>query len=229
MVSCTALIRNAVAAMTMFTLLSLASSVSLADEQTDNVPPYVGAADLANVIRTKNVDHILDVLAQVKQMRYRGEVLPYLLDLWNLRQDKYRDLPWDIVSLDIVRLDIGNVLAQANRNGLIKVDSDAIHDFALGLIHSVDVDVAGNALWTLSIFDREQDVSEIKRVALTTPGKPFYLAVLALSDMCNASAAGALKDLESADLTREQVDFVAKRIEQSADFKKRTGSCRASN
>jgi len=84
-------------------------------------------------------------------------------------------------------------------------------------------------VWTLSIFDREQDVPEIKRAALMRKGKPFYLAVLSLSDMCNDSAARALEELESADLTKEQFDFIAKRIQQSADSKWRTGYCKAPN
>lgn len=155
--------------------------------------------------------------------------MPYLLDLWDLRQDKHPTLPWDVISLDIVRLDIGNVLAQATRNGLIQADEIAIHDFAVSLIDSTDVDVAGNALWTLSIFDREQDVSEIKRVALTRRGKPFYLAVMALSNMCNDSAAKAIEKLRSAELTKEQLTFIVDRIQQSADFKERTGSCKESS
>ena len=105
--------------------------------QSDALPeelPYVEQAELAAVIKSRNVDQILETLNKVKGMRYQGLILPYVLDLWNLRQDKYPDLPWDVLSFDIVRLDIGNVLAQASRNGRIEVDSDAIHDFAYPLV-----------------------------------------------------------------------------------------------
>ena len=190
--------------------------------------PYVEQADLAAVIKSRNVDQILETLNKVKVMSYQGQILPYVLDLWNLRRDKYADLPWDVVSLDIVRLDIGNVLAQASRNGRIEVDSDAIHDFAYRLVRSADVDVASEAVWTLEIFDRSEDVAEIKSIALTAHGELFHAAVISLARMCNENAAKALVDLDSANLTADQFVYVMETTQNFAEFKEQTGSCKRS-
>ncbi len=189
---------------------------------------YVEQADLAAVIKSRNVDQILETLNKVKVMSYQGQILPYVLDLWNLRQDKYADLPWDVLSLDIVRLDIGNVLAQASRNGRIDVDSDAIHDFAYRLVRSADVDVASEAVWTLGIFDRSEDVAEIKSIALTAHRKLFHVAVISLTDMCNEAAAKALTELESASLTPDEFAYLIETTQKSAEFKERTGRCKTS-
>lgn len=216
-----------ITAIVLLALFVASPHVSTQSEASDDGLPYVEQADLAAVMKTRNVDLILDTLNKVKQMRYQQQILPYLLDLWNLRQDKYVDLPWDVISLDIVRLDIGNVLAQAGRNGSIKVDSGALHDFAHGLVRTTDVDVASKALWTLAIFDRSQDVVEIKSVALNAHGKLFNAAVVSLATMCNEGAAKALADLASANLTPDQHKYVIEATERFGKFKERTGSCSA--
>src|SRR5262245_44065509 len=79
--------------------------VARADDVSNEGSPYVEQADLAAVIKTRNVDAILDALNKVKQMHYQGQMLPFVLDLWNLQKEKYPDIPWDVVSFDIVRLD----------------------------------------------------------------------------------------------------------------------------
>ncbi len=224
----TRLVRALFGAIAPFALFVGSGSNSAEGDAPEGGSPYVEQADLAAVIKSRNVDQILETLNNVKVMRYQGQILPYVLDLWNLRQDKYADLPWDVLSLDIVRLDIGNVLAQASRNGRIEVDSDAIHDFAYRLIRSADVDVASDALWTVAIFDRSQDVAEIKSIALTRRGRPFHVAVISLTDMCNEAAAKALTELESASLTPDEFEYLIDTAQKSAEFKARTGRCKTS-
>ena len=97
-------LRTLIGAISALVLFPLASSTPLADNVSGKGSPYIEQADLADVIKTRNVDEILGALNKVKQMHYQGQILPYLLDLWNLRQDKYPELPWDVVSLFLLIL-----------------------------------------------------------------------------------------------------------------------------
>jgi hypothetical protein len=186
---------------------------------------YVSVDELTATLKTRNIDRILVALNAVKQMSYQGEILPFVRDLWDGRKDRYPDLPWETINADIVRVDIANILLQAEANGKIKVDKEKIHRYVAGLLGSTDIDVVRNAILTLSLLDDEKDVDKILAIAKQQQKGTFRAAVVALSKMCNPAAAKALAQLEESVTQKELRSYVAETRRESQGFKERSGWC----
>jgi hypothetical protein len=154
-----------------------------------------GAA-LLKAIDAQKLDETVSTLNQVKQAQYRGDVLPLLLDLWNNDKQKYPNLPWSFVNLDVVRINIADVLVQAHRNGQVSVDSAAIHEFAKKVATSSgDAQARSAAMLVLGIIDDPRDVSVLRSAALEERDLISTYALVSLGTMCNGDAAKALDAL----------------------------------
>lgn len=186
---------------------------------------YVSVDELTATLKTRNVDRILVTLNTIKQMSYQGEILPFVRDLWDGRKDKYPELPWETINSNIVKVDIANILLQAHANGKIKLDTESVHRYVAGMISSTDIDVARNAILTLSLLDDEKDVAKILAIAKRQQKGTFRAAVVALSKMCNPAAAKALAQLEESVTGKELKSYVAETRRESQAFKERSGWC----
>ena len=157
---------------------------------------YVHPEDLFNVLKSRDVDKIIRITNRIKFMSYRGVMLPVVHELWMKTVHKYPDLPWDIINLPIIRLEFADILIQAQRNGLIKVDTEDIHSFVAGLIEKDDVMLSIKAILILSYFNEKRDVHKILAIAKKQLKATFRTAVVALVNMCVPGARVALDDLE---------------------------------
>ncbi len=191
-------------------------------------PSYVSVGELTDVLKTRDIDHILKTLNAVKRMAYQGEILPFVHDLWEGRKDKYPDLPWATINADIVRVNLADILLQAAANGKITVDKEKIHRYVSGLVNSKDSDVAVTAILALSPIDDEKDVGAILAVARQQKPATFRASVVALSQMCNPAAARALDQLEASVTKTELKSYVSETVRQSQSFKERTHWCEGS-
>lgn len=187
---------------------------------------FVHVDELIEVLNSRDIDLIIETMNHVKGMRYQGEILPVIKDLWEGRQEKYPDLHWQTVNLDIVRLEIANILVQAQKNQRIKVDRHDLHNFVRGLLESEDFFVANNAILTLSAIDDPNDVEKILAIAKKQEPGSFRTAVEALIAMCNKKSREALDEL--ADYV-QSADTKAYILEGKADmdeFFKETSWCK---
>lgn len=146
---------------------------------------FVSVEDLKADLQTRDIDRIVKALNVVKQMKYQGQVLPFLVDLWTNQKDKYPDLQWEIINSDIVKVDIANVLLQAQRNGRIQIDKGSVYEFVASLLDSSDVQVAQNAILTLSLIDEPRSAERILSAANRKNKWTFRSSFLALTS--NAS------------------------------------------
>ncbi|MDA2911407.1 hypothetical protein MYX04_10800 [Nitrospiraceae bacterium AH_259_D15_M11_P09] len=186
---------------------------------------FLTVEQLAEVLRTENVDHIRSALNTVRRMRYQGDILPLLHDIWEERREKYEGFAWKTLKKPIVRVDIANVLLQAARNGKIELDEERLHQFVSGLIESDDVDVAVTAIWTLEIFDEDRDVKKILSVAKEQREGTFHMSVSSLATMCNPSAARAIRELLDNIKDEELREYVLQTQRRMSDYKKETSLC----
>lgn len=186
---------------------------------------YVSVEELTAELKTKDIDRILKVLNTVKQMTYQGEILPFIHDLWDSRKNKYPELPWDTINTDIVKVDIANILLQAAANGKTKIDKEKIHRFVAGRISSTDIDVARNAILTLSLIDDAKDVDGILAIAKQKKKGTFRASVIALSKMCNPKATRALDQLEASISGAEFKSYITETKREAQSFKERTRWC----
>lgn len=188
---------------------------------------FVSVEDLKADLQTRDIDRIVKALNVVKQMKYQGQVLPFLVDLWTNQKDKYPDLQWEIINSDIVKVDIANVLLQAQRNGRIQIGKGSVYEFVASLLDSSDVQVAQNAILTLSLIDEPRSVERILSAANRKNKWTFRSSFLALTSMCHPSADKALDQLEirvtdDSELTAE----IQKGRLKMMEYKTRTGMCK---
>lgn len=186
---------------------------------------FVTVQSLTADLESRNIDQIDKSLNDIKTMSYKGEILPFVEDLWEQRKDKHPSLPWDVIVTKIVRVELADILLQAVKNRRLKLDPQPMHRLVSGLVDSTDPDVARKAIGALAIVDDETDVDRIHQVAKRKDPATFRIAVLTLTQMCNQRAGNAIAELE-ASITEPQFNsYIKQRRRDSEDFKNRTAWC----
>ena len=186
---------------------------------------FVTVQSLTADLKSRNIDQIDKSLNDTKTMSYKGEILPFVLDLWEKRNDKHPRLPWDVVETNIVRVELADILLQAVKNRRLKLDSQPIHRFVSGLVDSDDPDVARKAIGALSIVDDEADVDRIHNVAKGKDPATFRIAVVTLTHMCNRKAANAIAELEGSIAEPQFNSYIKQQRRDSEEFKNRAAWC----
>lgn len=186
---------------------------------------FVTVQSLTADLESRNIDQIDKSLNDIKTMSYKGEILPFVVDLWEKRKDKHPRLPWDVIDTKIVRLELADILLQAVKNRRLKLDSQPMHRFVSGLVDSDDPDLARKAIGTLAILDDEADVDRVHQVAKGKDPATFRIAVLTLTQMCNQKAASAIAELEVSIAEPQLNSYIKQRKRDSEEFKNRTAWC----
>ncbi|MDH3973936.1 MAG: hypothetical protein OEV42_06615 [Deltaproteobacteria bacterium] len=202
-------------------LFIIVVSVNVSASQDD----YIDTEELISVINTKNVDSVIEALNKVNKMRYQGEILPLIKDLWGGNKDKYPELSWETINKNIVKVKIAGVLLQAKRNKKIDVDTEEIRKYVTEYIVSDDVHLSINAMLALSIIDDERDVENIFSVAKQQKKVTFRTSISTLSLMCNKAASDALDELEKIVKSNELKLIIIETRKGSSEFKKNTHWC----
>ena len=186
---------------------------------------FVTVQSLTADLESKNIDRIDKSLNDIKTMSYKGQILPFVTDLWEQRKDKHPGLPWDVIGSEVVRVELADILLQAWKNRLVKLDPEPLHRYVAGLITSPDPDVARIAIVALSMVDDEADVEGIHQIAKQQEPATFRVAVLSLSRMCNQKAAKAMAELERSIAEPPLKSFIVERQQVSEEFKKQSTWC----
>ena len=157
---------------------------------------YVEVADLKRYINMGDIDRLTEVFNYVKRMHYQGEILPFIRDLWDEREDKHPNMRWEVARKPIVKVELADILVQAERNGLIAIDKERVRQFLTTYLSAEDVQVVRRAILVLGPIDDERDVPAILAIAKQEREATFRVSAIVLSKMCNKSAAAALDELE---------------------------------
>jgi hypothetical protein len=99
-----------VLAVTLLTTVGLASS-----------EVFVTMQSLTTDLESRDIDRIDKSLNDIKTMSYKGEILPFVADLWGQRKAKHSGLPWDVIETELVRVELADILLQAVKNGRTKL------------------------------------------------------------------------------------------------------------
>ncbi len=182
--------------------------------------PHVSIAELKDVLRSENYDPINKTLNDVKSMSNRKGILPFIRDLWELRKDRYTDVPWNVVNDDIVRLGLADVLLQARSNRIIEFDPNDMSAFAVGRLRAPSVRVRTAAMFVLAVSETDQAVTELFKVAKREHSDTYRAAILALIEMCNPRARQAIAELQESVKDRVRRKFIRDQLEQWENFNK---------
>ena len=184
---------------------------------------FVSIEEFKQELQTTNIDRIRDKLSTIRWMKYQGEILPLLLDLWEERQEKYPELSWRTIKSNIIKIEIANVLVQAESNRQIKLEKGNFRQFALSVLNTKDVAVTQVAILTLGRIDNPEDVNKLSSIAREEKLESnFKLAVIALIGMCSNGVEQALIDLEKEINNEQRRNFVERYKEK---YKKRRERC----
>ena len=95
---------------------------------------FLSKQEFLDILKSEDIDRILKATNKIKRMHYQGEILPVIVDLWSHNRNEYPDLPWSVVGSDIVRLELANILVQAEVNGFINIDTNPLHQYVRDLL-----------------------------------------------------------------------------------------------
>lgn len=144
----------------------------------------VGRDELVTVLASKDFDRTIAVMNRVKRMRYQGDVLPLLSDVWAANLAAMPQVDKSFVSHPRVRLEITDVLLQASRNGAIGLEPAAYAAYARQNAMSKDADVARQALLVLGIANDPADVPVLAGVLAEEQEATFRAAATSLARNC---------------------------------------------
>jgi hypothetical protein len=186
---------------------------------------FVTEESLTEDLLSKDVDRIGRSLNSIKSQSYKGQILPFITDLWAQQKEKRPDLPWRLIETDIIRVELADILMQAYKNGRVRTDPKTAHDYLSGLVNHEDLDVQRKAIGALSVIDNERDVDKIFAVAKRQEIFTFPISVIALTTMCNEKAAKAIKELTATVKKPDLLAILTKQKTQADDFRARTTWC----
>jgi hypothetical protein len=159
----------------------------------------ISVNELKNILRSDDLNAIVIAMNRVKQNQRSPELMRFILKLW--REDGVPAT--GVMRSDIVRLELANVLVQANNNGFIKIDVEEIRKYAKEVIAGPNDDAKAIAIETLGLTRNADDIPLFKRIALEENSLTFVEAVLALNQSCEKRAKVALAEIKRR-ITREQ-------------------------
>lgn len=157
----------------------------------------ISTTELKNILQSRNVEDIRQALNRVKRNQRSEDLLRFVCDLWDGKAPNHETLPWDVINAPRVRIELANVLAQANNNGFVKADRAAIRQYASQVLKGSDEVPKVTAVLTLGLMNNPTDVGILKKEALREHPQTFRAAVIALYEICHRQAALAITDLKS--------------------------------
>lgn len=185
---------------------------------------YVTPLTLTRILESGNIDEISRAMNEVKRQHYKGDIIPFIVDLWLLDREKRPDLPWDTIETAPVRLEVAHILVQSVRNGYVEIDTAPMHAFARSqVVNGMPQDIVVAMMVLLTIND-SSDIPLLKEVALKENPITFRMSVIAISEMCDQEAREvALSEL--ADSIRDKVFMQYLEDSRHMASKTRRGRC----
>ena len=203
----------------------LCGVVAVASSPVNAYEDTVSLRRLLTDLKSKDVSHILESLNSIKQNSYQGDVLPLLQDIWDKRWDRNPELPRTLLSGGIVRLEVGNVLAQAFNNGVWAREPLGLRELALDLMEGDDLQAAASAILTLPLVEGSGDANRILSVTRRRGNSLFRVSILALSQMCSPDSKKALDLMRASTKQPELKQFLDDTRVSMSKFKERSKWC----
>lgn len=146
---------------------------------------FVTQESLTQTLQSRNIDAIVTAMNQIKRQHYKGEILPFIADLWSIDRAAYPDLPWDLIKEPPVRLEVAGILVQAKRNGYIDMDISPMLSLARDQVRDSKTpqDVV-SAMIVLSYIQDPDDIPLLTEIAKQENKITFRMSVIAITEMC---------------------------------------------
>jgi hypothetical protein len=157
---------------------------------------YPTSQALIKAINSGDIGDVLQVINSIKKLRYeneysfQNETLPLVIDLWDIRIDKYPELNWILIKKDITRIELADIITQAVKlNHLLDLDTNEIHAYLRQIAALRNPALSGIALLYLAPYDDPDDALLALDIAQHSEFALFTQASGCLNLMCNKTAA----------------------------------------
>lgn len=185
---------------------------SFAQPEVEN---YISVKELKNVLKSEDENAIVKALNRVKQNQRSSELMAFILKLW--QEDSV--VANSILHSDVVRIELGNILIQANNNGFIKINREEIRKYARGVLAGRNDDAKGTAIGTLGLMRNADDIDLFKKIALEENSLTFAEAILALNQSCEKRAKLALDEIKRRVVREDNKKFAQSSFENLAHYR----------
>jgi hypothetical protein len=146
----------------------------------------VSLRELAQALASGEVAQTIDMTNRIKAMPYQGALLPALLEIWDAKLDNFPKVSLTFVESPRIRIELADILIQAERNSLINGRAREIAVYARQLSTSPDVDVARQAILVLGVVNVPEDVAFLTGLIGSEAAGTFNSAAISLSRNCAA-------------------------------------------
>lgn len=185
----------------------------------------ISTAELLKDINSGNASLVVSDLNLIKAGGKNDGILHTVLMLWELDRKKLPELNWDLVSEDMVRVEVADTLLQAESNGSIKLNPAPLHKYLTSMLKSKDLNIVRSAVLALSSVGDPGDVDAICKIAMREQAGTFRASVVSLSQMCNPAAGRAMARIRRNIKNKNNINFLDKTMRRASNFKERTGWC----
>ena len=180
--------------------------------------------DVLELLMNDDEAAVVDGLNEIKRRGVSADALAILEAVWLREVDAYPDLAWVTLAAPLVRVNVVDILIQAERNGYLREEPVGAHEYVRTLVREAEPRVVSQGVITLAMFGLADDVPLIEEVG-THNEEIFRSSVIALSTMCTTAADEALDRLESL-VTGPSRTFVRDTSTRMSAYKERSGQCR---
>jgi hypothetical protein len=153
--------------------------------------------ELVKTLQSQDEREIVASLNKAKQSQESQALVVFMKKLWSDDEKDYPNLQWQFIKSDGIRIEIADFLVQVANNGLLKIDRDEFHRFALQVIEGSNENPKRTAILVLGLLRYTSDVKLLEDVALSENPRTFRVAILALVQNCRESAVLALKEIKA--------------------------------
>jgi hypothetical protein len=202
---------------------SVSNEVTGAAETVRDTGKRFTAEELQRILQERDASTLSQSLNKVKKLAATRDGVQLLEQVWAGNQSQYPELAWQTIADPQVRLDLVDLLVQASNNGEIEREPSDMHEFARNVLSTGSPKLVGQAAITLSLFERDDDVSALEQVALKRDSRTFRSIVIALARMCAPAADAALTRIERGASSSDQ-EFIKDTRARMSDFKQQ-GVC----
>lgn len=147
----------------------------------------ISKTELVTAIERKDVNKTIEILNHVKTLRYQGDFLPLIVDLWDKKNLPNTTIDTQFLDNPIVRLELADVLLQAAKNETMNdLNPGEYVQYALELISHGDNSIVEKSLLILAIANRKQDVVVVEEILLNenVSSRIFNVAAIAYGQNC---------------------------------------------
>jgi hypothetical protein len=171
------------------------------------VDKSVGRDELVSTLASKDFDRTISLMNRIKRMRYQGDVLPLLSEVWQLNLAAMPDVDKGFVTHPRIRLEVADVLMQASRNGAPNLEPAAYVDYARQHARSKDPDVARQAVLVLGVANDPVDIGLLAEILSVESEATFRAAAIALVRNCAVDEARVSRIADSLRSRELQADL----------------------